>query len=49
MPGKPSGNRRAAKRFAGLVHQIHVVMVFGPVVADEDHQYPPPTVVVDSR
>jgi len=25
----------------GLVHQIHIVMLFGPVIADRDHRSPP--------
>ena len=33
MPATPSGRRRAASRLARFVHEMDVVVVFGPVVA----------------
>jgi hypothetical protein len=35
------GQSPRCQPLSALVHQIHFVMFFGPVIADEDHQSPP--------
>jgi len=38
--GQSLGQPPRHQPLAGLTHQIHIVMLFGPVIADEDHQSP---------
>jgi hypothetical protein len=37
-PGQSLGQPPSRQPAAGVVHQIHVVMVFCPVVSDEQHR-----------
>ena len=41
-PGQSFGQPPRRQPLTALVHQIHIVMLFGPVITDEDHQSPPP-------
>jgi hypothetical protein len=40
-PGQPLRQPTRRQPLAGFIHQIHIVMLFGPVIADEDHRSPP--------
>ena len=37
-PGQPLGQPPRCQPLTSLVHQIHIVVVFRPVIAHEDHQ-----------
>ena len=39
--GQPLGEPPRCQPSPGLVHQMDIVMVFGPIISDEDHRSPP--------
>ena len=40
--GQSLGQPPRCQPLTGIVHQINIVMLFSPVIADEDHRSPPP-------
>jgi hypothetical protein len=36
-PADPLGQSRRAQSPTGLVHHLHIMMIFGPIVADDNN------------